>query len=131
MLVDYQETQNPGATERWTKIHHIVALRKHLNKKTKKKIKERRFQLGTARIERDEEGVKNIMTCIDAWIPEQWKKDQPMTNFATDEIGTDDVNDDITDSKERGEIARDEFVTRFTEEKTTLNYYDLRDHETV
>ena len=71
------------------------------------------------------------MTCIDAWIPEQWKKDQPMTNFATDEIGTDDVNDDITDSKERGEIARDEFVTRFTEENTTLNYYDLRDHETV
>ena len=70
------------------------------------------------------------MTCIDAWIPEQWKKDQPMTNFATDEIGTDDVNDDITDSKERGEIARDEFVTRFTEENTSLNYYDLRDHET-
>ena len=42
---------NPGATERWTKIHHhIVALREHLNKKMKKKAKEKHVDLNTARI---------------------------------------------------------------------------------
>ena len=62
-------TQNPGATwtKRWTKIHHhIVVLREHLNKKIKKKAKERHVELGTVRIERDEEYVRNIITCINA-----------------------------------------------------------------
>ena len=37
-----RNTQNPGATERWTKIHnHVVALRERLNKKIKKKVRER------------------------------------------------------------------------------------------
>ena len=63
-------TQNAGATEMWRKIHnHIVALREHLNKKINKKTKERHVELGTARIERDEE-VKNIIICIDTWLPE-------------------------------------------------------------
>ena len=60
-------TQNPGATERWTKIHHhIVVLREHFNKKIKKKAKERHVELGTVKIERDEEYVRNIITCINA-----------------------------------------------------------------
>ena len=32
--------------------------------------------------------------------------------------------DDITDLKKRGEISRDKFVRKFTEENTKLNYYD-------
>ena len=67
--------QNPGATERWTKIHHhIVAQHEHLNKKIKKKTKERHVELGNASIERDEEDKRNIITCIDAWLHELWEK---------------------------------------------------------
>ena len=79
-------TQSPGATERWTKIHHhIVALREHLNNKVKKNTKERHLELGTSRIERDEEDVRSIITCIDAWLPELWGKGHPITSFAAGE----------------------------------------------
>ena len=68
--MDYQETQNPGALERWTKIHRqIFVLHEHLNKKIKKKTKERHVELGTVRIVLDEEDVRNIITWIDAWRP--------------------------------------------------------------
>ena len=40
------------------------------------------------------------------------------------ESATDNMKDDIIDLKGRGEIARDEFVGRFTHENTKLNYYD-------
>ena len=67
--------QNPGAPERWTKIHHhIVALREHLNKKIKKNAKERHVELSTTRIERDEEDVRNIITCIHAGFLKNGKK---------------------------------------------------------
>ena len=115
--------QNPGATERWTKIHHhTVALREHLKKKIKMKAKERNVELDTARIERDEEDVRNITTSIVAWLPELWEKGHTITNFATGGTATDDMKDDIIDLKERGEIARDEFVGRFTQDNIKLNY---------
>ena len=36
----------------------------------------------------------------------------------------DDMKYDIIDLKERGEIAQDEFVGRFKQDNTKLNYYD-------
>ena len=42
--------------------------------------------------------------------------------FATGGTATDDMKDDIVDLKERGEIARDEFVGRFTQDNIKLNY---------
>ena len=75
-------------------------------------------------MERDEENARNIRTCIDAWVPELWKSGHPITNFATGEIATDEMKDDIIDLKKRGEIARDEFIERFTKENSTLTYYD-------
>ena len=68
--------------------------------------------------------MRNIITCIDAWLPELWEKGHPITNFATGETVTDDMKDEIIDLKERGEIARDEFVGRFTQDDTKLDYYD-------
>ena len=76
----------------------FVALCEHLNKKIrKKKTKEKLVELGDARIERDEEDVKNIITCIDGWLPKLWEKGHTITNFSTDEIATDNMKDDIID----------------------------------
>ena len=120
-----RNTQNPGANEGWTKIHHhIVALREHIKKEKKRRLKKRHVKLRTARIEQDEKDVRNIITCINAWLPELWRKGHARTNFATGEIAMDDMRDNIIDLKERGEIARNEFVGRFTEESTKLNHYD-------
>ena len=104
--------------------HHIVALQEHLNRKIKKKAKERDFELGTARIEQDEEDVRNIITYIDAWLSELWEKGHRITNFDTGETAIDDMKDDITDLKDTGEIARNEFVGKFTQDNTKLNYYN-------
>ena len=125
-LVDYQETNKILVQRKGGQKSIIILLRycEHLKKKIKMNAKERHIELGTARIERDEEDVRNIITSIVAWIPELWEKGHPITNFATGGIATDDMKDDIIDLKERGEIARDEFVGRFTQDNTKLNYYD-------
>ena len=59
--------------------------------------------------------------CMASWA---MGKSHPMTIFARGEIVIEDMKDEIIDSKKRGEIARDEFVARFTRENTKLNYYD-------
>ena len=51
-------------------------------------------------------------------------KSHPIINFATGETATDDMKDDIIDLMESGEIVRDEFVGRFAQDNTKLNYYD-------
>ena len=106
---------------------YIIILLRYVNtlrKKKKIRLKKRHVKLGTARIEQDEKDVRNIRTCINAWLPEVWRKGHAITNFATSEIEMDDVRDNIIDLKERGEIARNEFVGRFTEMNTKLNHYD-------
>ena len=47
-----------------------------------------------------------------------------MTNFASGEIATDEMVNDIIDLKNRGEVARDEFIQRFTKNDSKLKYYD-------
>ena len=81
-------------------------------------------ELGTARIKQDKEDVRNTIACIDAWFPRLWEEGHPITNFATDEFATNDLKEDITDLKERREIARDKFVGRFAQDNTKFNYYD-------
>ena len=94
------------------------------NKKIHKKSKQTHVDLGAGRIERDERDVTNIKTCIEAWLPDLWKNEHPITNFATGEIATAEMKADIIDLKNRGEVARDEFISRFTTERTKLTYYD-------
>ena len=44
------------------------------------------------------------MTCINAWLPELWKKGRLITNFVTGQIATDNMKEDIIDLKERGKM---------------------------
>ena len=97
-------TWNPGAAGSWTRVHHhIVALLERLNKEIKKKTKERYTELGTARIKWNEEDARNVIICnmhqcMDSWT---MRKDYPITMFATGEIATDGIKDDIIDLKKR------------------------------
>ena len=50
--------------------------------------------------------MRNIITCINAWVSGLQKKGHLRTSFATGEIATDDMKED-NDLKERGGIARD------------------------
>ena len=48
----------------------------------------------------------------------------PITNFSSGEIATDEMINDIIDLKNRGEVARNEFILRFTKNYPKLKYYD-------
>ena len=65
-------------------------------------------------MERDEADVRNIRTCINIWLSDLWKHGHPITNFASREIATKEMINDIIDLKNRGEVAGDEFIQRFT-----------------
>ena len=87
--------------------------------KIKKKTIQKHVELGPGRMECDESDVANIRTCINTWLPDLWKHGNPITNFGSGEIATDEMINDITDLKNRGEVACNEFIQRFT--KTTQN----------
>ena len=47
-----------------------------------------------------------------------------MASIATGEIATEEMKEDIIDIKERGKIARNEFISRFTKDGSKQSYYD-------
>ena len=102
----------------------MVAMREHLNKNIRKNVKESHVeQLGVARMKRDERDVRNIKSCLDTWLPQLWNPDQSITNIATGVVATKEMTNDTVDMKERGTIARDEFINRFTSESSDLSHY--------
>ena len=116
------KTQNPGATEGWTKKHcHIVVLCEHLNKKIKQKTKERHMCLVLPESNKIKKmwGISwhilmhGFLQCGKKVIPQQillqvrlWQMIWRTTSLIW-----------------KG-IARDEFVGTFTKVNTKLNYYD-------
>ena len=75
-------------------------------------------------MERNEADVRNIRTYIDAWLSDLWKHGHPITNFASGEFATDEMINYTIDLKNRGEVARDEFIQQFTKNDSKLKYYD-------
>ena len=63
-------------------------------------------------MERDKADVKNIRTCIDTWLPVLWKHWLLLRTVpqVSGETATDERKNDIIDLKNRGEVARDEFI---------------------
>ena len=104
-------TQYPGATQRQARVrYHIAALREQQNKEIKKKTMQKHVELSPGRIERDEADVKNIKTCIDTLLQNLCKHGHPISNFASGETATEEIINDIIDSRNRGEVARNEFI---------------------
>ena len=71
-------------------------------------------------MERDEADARNIRTCIDTWLPYLWKHGHAITNLASGEIATDEMTNDIIALKNRGEVARHEFIKRFTKNQLKI-----------
>ena len=63
-------------------------------------------------MERDKADVKNIRTCIDTWLPVLWEHGLLLRTVpqVSGETATDERKNDIIDLKNRGEVARDEFI---------------------
>ena len=71
---------------------------------------QKHVELSPGRIERDEADVKNIKTCIDTLLQNLCKHGHPISNFASGETATEEIINDIIDSRNRGEVARNEFI---------------------
>ena len=60
------DTENLGATECWARNSHLIAaLRERMNKKIRKKTKQKHVDLGKPRMQRDERDVSNVKDCIE------------------------------------------------------------------
>ena len=81
-------------------------------------------ELVPGRMERNEADVRNIRTCIDIWLLDLWKHGYPFTNFASGEIAKGEMINDIIDLKNRGEVARDEFIQQYTNDDSKSKYYN-------
>ena len=85
---------------------------------------QKHVELSPGRMERDEADVRNIKTCIDTLLQNLWKHGHPISNFASGEIATEEIINDIIDSKNRREVARNEFIQRFKKNYSKLKYDD-------
>ena len=109
-----QSTNNPGATERWTRTNHLmVALREHLNRKVRRQAKVSNKELGAAKIKRDENNVRAIQNCLERWIPDLWEPTKAITHIFSGIQATDAMKKDSLDIKTRGEDLRDKFLKVF------------------
>ena len=119
-------TENLGATERWVRINHFMAaLREKMNRKLGKRTKRHHVELGQARMKRDLDDVGNIQNILLSWLPQMWNSDTVITNISSGQQATDEMRDDIIDIKERGGVARDKFIQRFTkDDDASASYYD-------
>ena len=80
---------------------------------------------------RDRRDVENIKNILDLWLPTMWNPDTVITNISSGLQATTEMTNDIIDIKQRGEIARDSFINRFTVEGTKESYYDPIKHQDV
>ena len=87
------KTENVGASERWTKIHHhMVAMWKHLNEKVRRNTKHINIELGALRTEIDERDVQMILTYLNNCTSNMCHSDQPIRNIVTRKIATESMS---------------------------------------
>ena len=67
---------------------------------------QKHVEVSHGRMERDEADIRNIQICIDTLLQNLWKHGYPISNFASGEIATEKIINDIIDSKNREELAR-------------------------
>ena len=119
-----QNTDNPGATERWTRTNHLmVGLREHLNKKIRRQSKTSKKELGVAKIKRDENKVKAIKDCLDKWIPDLWEPTKSITHIFSGLQATEEMKRDSLDIKSRGAALRDSFLGDLQTDTKKQVYY--------
>ena len=67
------DTEKLGATERWVRSSHLIAaLCDRMNKKIRKKAKQKHIDLGKPRMQRDERDVSDVQDCMETWLPSLW-----------------------------------------------------------
>ena len=73
--------ENKDASKRWMRINHfLTALKQQLSQHA---------EFSTIRMKKDEDHVKRVVTGLKLWVPEMWKKEQPLVNVCDDTIASD------------------------------------------
>ena len=117
---------NLGATKRWARNSHLIAvLCKRMNKKIRKKTKQKHINLGKPRMQRDERDVSSVKDCIKIWFPSLWHPEQEITNIFSGCKATIEMRDEIDRKlKKSGEAQRNEFLKRITTAGAEKPYYE-------
>ena len=82
--------ENKDASKRWMRINHfLTALKQHLDLKIQRGQLSQHAEFSTIRMKKDEDHVKRVVTGLKLWVPEMWKKEQPLVNVCDDTIASD------------------------------------------
>ena len=108
-------TESKGASERWMWINYfLAALKQHLDFKTQRGQLSPHAEFSTIRMKKDEYHVKRVVAELKLWVPDMWKKEQPLVNVCDDTIVSDEMVRNVLSARKTEEDAMTKFFTRFT-----------------
>ena len=63
------KTENVGASEKWLRINHLMALREHLDPAIRKRTSSKNIDCGMKSFLSDENDVKMLSQTLEEWVP--------------------------------------------------------------
>ena len=121
-------TESSGASERWMRINHFLAvLKHHLASKIRHREGSGHVEFSSIRMQKDEDDVKAVVNGLFTWIPDLWKDDQPIVNISNGKVASNEMMENVLLAKQTGIMAREEFVQRFTSDKEAKNKMTYND----
>ena len=100
--------------------HYLAALKQHLVERTKG-TKAKHVELGSNRMQQDEDAVVRALAGLQAWVPNMWSPNQTLINIATGVIAPAEMTQNVSTTEERGEQASQNFISRITRTVTEGN----------
>ena len=100
--------------------HYLAALKHHLVERTKG-TKAKHVELGSNRMQQDEDAVVRALAGLQAWVPNMWSPNQTLINIATGVIAPAEMTQNVSTTEERGEQASQNFISRITRTVTEGN----------
>ena len=99
-------TEKKGASERWMQVNHfLAALKQHLDLKIQRGQLSQHAEFSSIRMKKDEDHVKRVVAGIKLWVPDMWKKEQPLVNVCDGTIAFDEMVQNVLSARKPGEDA--------------------------
>ena len=99
-------TDKKGASERWMQVNHfLAALKQHLDLKIQRGQLRQHAEFSSIRMKKDEGHVKRVVAGVKLWVPDMWKKEQPLVNVCDGTIAFDEMVQNVLSARKPGEDA--------------------------
>ena len=109
------KTEDKDASEKWCRLNpYMTAIKEHMDSKVEHRRTGAHIELGTRRKKKDESDVALVVGTLDAWVPELYSKDKPLTNISNGVPAPETLVVNSRSLMSRGEKERDAFFSRIS-----------------